>query len=139
MMREIKFRAWTGTHMVYATLQEISSRDAFFGQVNYWSSDFPVMQFTGILDKNGKEIYEGDVLHVWPDEKTKERLKLSGATWSVPKQIVVWSDVLAGWAVDDDGSAHSLAIVRPRCEVIGNTYEHPHLSLAARTTPNKEK
>jgi uncharacterized phage protein (TIGR01671 family) len=58
MSRELKFRAWTGKEMRYNV-----SIDGYGGKVpsTYSSYEWPVMQYTGLKDKNGKEIYEGDI------------------------------------------------------------------------------
>ena len=51
-MRQIKFRAWDGKQMHYFDLSDTIAP----------SLELNVMQFTGLPDKNGREIYEGDVL-----------------------------------------------------------------------------
>jgi len=54
-MRELKFRAWYGKKFNYFSL----------GETNKYPSnvmDFPVNQYTGLKDMNGKEIYEGDII-----------------------------------------------------------------------------
>lgn len=52
-MREIKFRAWDKDRMVKG-FELFEDNSAYRGAIP--------MQFTGLLDKNGKEIYEGDIV-----------------------------------------------------------------------------
>jgi uncharacterized phage protein (TIGR01671 family) len=58
-MREIKFRAWQDNKMVY---QPMSGNYALTRFAGFLYEDAIVMQYTGLEDKNGKEIYEGDII-----------------------------------------------------------------------------
>lgn len=58
-MRELKFRAWDLKVMITMPLNTNYGLSRFFGIL---SDDAKIMQFTGLCDKSGKEIYEGDLL-----------------------------------------------------------------------------
>lgn len=63
-MREIKFRAWNGDAMEYGGFSVHASSGQIIAApfITRVTKDAPLMQFTGLHDKNGKEIYEGDRL-----------------------------------------------------------------------------
>lgn len=81
------------------------------------SFNFDLMQFTGLYDKNGKEIYEGDIV----------RFHYKTGVYKIG--TVVWNDLFGSWDIDcpDFVSYKSLGQYKSVSEVIGNIYENPEL------------
>lgn len=65
MKREIKFRAWAKIKKPIMIYSGEDLGNFFDHQIHDFESE--LMQFTGLLDKNGKEIYEGDIIDVQDD------------------------------------------------------------------------
>jgi hypothetical protein len=106
--REIKFRVWDGRQKAMAKDYVITIFDRDLPQVQYQGfhrdgEDWVLMQFTGHHDKNGKEIYEGDIL-TWPDTDPFE-VKWGAGMWEGIGLPEEWND----------------------CVIIGNIYENPEL------------
>jgi len=115
-MRTIKFRAWIDDEMVYDGNSDIKIYlNGAVSQDGVWiTSDVQIMQFTGLLDKNGKEIWEGDLLNY--EEYTNEVYQ------------VQWNGTDCGWQAWRKIGFISLGIhVAEKIEVIGNIYETPEL------------
>ncbi|WP_055737395.1 MULTISPECIES: YopX family protein [Bacillaceae] len=71
-MREIKFRGWYESEKLKTMVQERVTGDCF-----RWLNEgqpITIMQYTGLKDKNGTEIYEGDVLQPSNREKKYYRV-----------------------------------------------------------------
>ena len=122
MNREIKFRAFDDSEMLTMPINTNYGLSRFFGCLR---DDAVIMQFTGLKDKNGNEIYEGDVLQtknniveVFFGKKVhsvfmfgkRDTIEING--WLV-KNSKNHTDVL------DESFIHG--------KIIGNIYENPEL------------
>jgi hypothetical protein len=109
-MKEIKFRAWDydGRRMSRCvTLQQIAFEPAIQIDFRNNAPHLYWMQFTGLTDKNGVEVFEGDLVRATPDGYA-------------PHEIyeVKWHEKDCGWVVPKPLGDYV---------VIGNIYENPEL------------
>lgn len=134
-MREIKFDAIykpTGEHFkpVSINFNDNTIRGNFDGEINDWChfsldgkyGDVILRQYTGLKDKNGKEIYESDIL-----EQIRESKK--------GYYTVVWHDngfkleykFTRKYQGEEYTDTNYLPIYQDYYLVIGNIYENPEL------------
>ena len=125
-MRTIKFRAWDKKTETMNDVWAIHFKAWHDSEINYieiyglgtdgteerCEEDIEIMQYTGLKDKNGTEIYEGDIIN--QDSKCGY------------KNYVM--EMIKTHASDDMGvDMFGYVDVDNACEVIGNIYENPEL------------
>lgn len=147
MSREIKFRAWDKTYnfMSYKVLVGntdttdenytahciwVDSEKVDYKREPGWMnfdelSDKALMQYTGLKDKNGKEIYEGDIV----EYNDYNSLRTGGFA---EDKIIVGKVIFSCgmWMVEENNCGHDLyegLVNDEEFEVIGNIYENPEL------------
>lgn len=128
MSRTIKFRIWDNIKKNWCSNQLIWRINCDSGELTPPAILFQqhpegvtIQQFTGLKDKNGQEIYEGDIVKFRSYEDWGDR---EGHIGLYP---IIWRDVenydyyFAGWSAGYHGSIPKIV------EVVGNIFENPEL------------
>lgn len=137
MSRVIKFRAWDvrNSQMVYEPFLFQKRPDyldnpepfVYYGDDRDYEDGIArlcyVMQFTGLHDKNGKEIYEGDVVRFYIDDEAMQY------TYTVEWDDFSYKLIHATPHLDRLcwGGINRISEIGWEVEVIGNIYENPEL------------
>lgn len=121
-MRQIKFRAWDKQAGEMVGVESIRWQNENVHEVFYdtaleydhqeggrWTGECILMQFTGLLDKDGKEIYEGDVVLIGDIDKPYP---------------VEWDETRLTWVI---GDFDFLYVWEATVNIIGNVLENPNL------------
>lgn len=135
MQREIKFRAWYSGKMVEVEAAEFFTDGTI--HVNEELVGATLEQFTGLRDKNGKEIYEGDVVNIACNPYHGHGVVKFGTYQKTPFHKHQIEIEHLGWYIDKDGEPiplpHSMREPKDTIsssnsvEVIGNIHENPEL------------
>ena len=116
-MREIKFRAWDN-NVKEMIIQD--NTDRIDKIPHYWETHIKttIMQYTGLKDKNGKDVYEGDIIIM---EGNISSCK------GVVEFINQGSNNILGYAIKINKNEIRYIFADDKLEVIGNIYENKEL------------
>lgn len=122
MTREIRFRAWVEEVKLMLPVTDIDFEGKSIGCIDsstqWFDQEYLLMQYTGLKDKNGTYIYEGDIV----DCRSYGRW---GVTVVEVYDMVEFSVMLNFAFGGEDDSPENL-------EVLGNIYENPELLEATK-------
>lgn len=127
-MREIKFRAWDKELKEWTnySISNINGNiiDFYNKEAGFWETDkegerFALCQYTGLKDKNNREIYEGDIVRNFGSDYVPVYTK--GIYMALNTEQLKYPEE------HRQLSTQFNVIWRNGCEIIGNIYENPEL------------
>lgn len=138
MNRSIKFRVWDNKSLRFLSENEFTlfkngclnlksktitnPSENTLDQYYFSENRFTIQQFTGLLDKNGREIYEGDIVQY------NRRSSYDGINFEVK-----WSEDNWGWVLVSKNKDYLINEQTPEgyryefIEIVGNIFENPDL------------
>jgi uncharacterized phage protein (TIGR01671 family) len=146
-MRKIKFRAFERNLKEIIPVHNIDFEKRMINIESAWRffDEIELMQYTGLKDKNGKEIYEGDILKVPVDINQEIHGNYSLHDVLIKKGVIITNYVksekgqilpkgyTAGFLLDSYGFDNKSflfndePLMGTEIEVIGNIYDNPEL------------
>nr|UVY34441.1 MAG: YopX protein [Bacteriophage sp.] len=117
----LRFRAWLKEDKEMVDVEEINFYNGefdFIGDAITWmckSNDCVLMQSTGLTDKNGKEIFEGDVV------------KMAKNVYSEPTYYEVVRHRGGAYRLESKQYGCELWLRHTDCEIAGDIYKNPEL------------
>lgn len=138
MKREIKFRAYSShNHKIYSVSDiewDIDGRiwvtaDDGKNGIELIDEEAHLMQYTGLHDKNGREIYENDILKVTSEDGESY---VATVKWFGDEGYPAFDleGIPAAWCYESNALATIFESGVETCEVIGNIFENPELREA---------
>ena len=127
-MRDLEFRVWEEREKAYDTWSYILDengnlfRNAYGALICCDKKDYIVERYTGLKDKNGQKIYEGDIVTFMVERFNNVTLGFESEDWHTA--VVEWNQ---------DDACYSFMVrdvpfsVRYEAEVIGNIHKQPEL------------
>ncbi len=146
MNRTIKFRAWSKEGKQFGkpfTLKQVVdiSLDDYGGEITNWDN-FEFNQFTGLKDKKGQDLYEGDILLINDSEKIPITDEGQGPIEDINHlALVVFENGMFGVKIEETADSYVKGFYNfglmemnngdkpENLEIVGNIYENPELLI----------